>query len=61
MRTEIHIFVMTLGYSRRDFALDFSRELPDLLATHKAAFAHSGSRCEFLLHDRLARLERPRA
>ena len=52
--TEIHIFVMTLGYSRRGFALGFLGErMPDLLAAHEAAFAHFGGRCEFLLYDRM--------
>ena len=54
VRTEIHIFVMTLGYSRRGFALGFLRErMADLLAAHEAAFAHFGGRCEFLLYDRM--------
>jgi transposase len=54
VRTEIHIFVMTLGYSRRGFALGFLRErMPDLLAAHEAAFAHFGGRCESLLYDRM--------
>ena len=54
VRTEIHIFVMTLGYSRRGFAQGFLRErMPDLLAAHEAAFAHFGGRCEFLLYDRM--------
>jgi len=52
--TEVHVFVMTLGYSRRGFALGFLRErMPDLLAAHEAAFAHFGGRCEFLLYDRM--------
>ena len=54
VRTEVHIFVMTLGYSRRGFAVGFLRErMPDLLAAHEAAFAHFGGRCEFLLYDRM--------
>jgi len=54
VRTEVHVFVMTLGYSRRGFALGFVRErMPDLLAAHEAAFAHFGGRCEFLLYDRM--------
>lgn len=54
VRTEIHIFVMTLGYSRRGFAMGFLRErMGDLLAAHEAAFAHFGGRCEFLLYDRM--------
>jgi hypothetical protein len=54
VRTEIRVFVMTLGYSRRGFAMGFRRErMPDLLAAHEAAFAHFGGRCEFLLYDRM--------
>jgi transposase len=54
VRTEIHVFVMTLGYSRRGFALGFLRErMGDLLAAHEAAFAHFGGRCEHLLYDRM--------
>lgn len=54
VRAKVHIFVMTLGYSRRGFALGFLRErMPDLLAAHEAAFAHFGGRCEFLLYDRM--------
>lgn len=54
VRTEIHVFVMTLGYSRRSFAMGFLRErMHDLLAAHEAAFAHFGGRCEFLLYDRM--------
>lgn len=54
LRTRIHIFVMTLGYSRRGFAEGFLRErMGDLLAAHEAAFAHFGGRCEFLLYDRM--------
>ena len=54
VRTGIHIFVMTLGYSRRGFAMGFLRErMPDLLSAHEAAFAHFGGRCEFLLYDRM--------
>mgnify|MGYP001413612938 CR=1 FL=1 len=54
IRTEIHVFVMTLGYSRRGFAMGFLRErMHDLLGAHEAAFAHFGGRCEFLLYDRM--------
>lgn len=53
-RTRLHVFVMTLGYSRRGFAQGFERErMPDLLAAHEAAFAHFGGRCEQLLYDRM--------
>ena len=52
--TQIHVFVMTLGYSRRGFALGFLHErMGDLLAAHEAAFSHFGGRCEFLLYDRI--------
>ncbi len=54
VRTTLHVFVMTLGYSRRGFAMAFERErMPDLLAAHEAAFAHFGGRCEHLLYDRM--------
>ena len=45
---------MTLGYSRRGFAMGYLHErMPDLLGAHEAAFAHFGGRCEFLLYDRM--------
>lgn len=54
VRAQVHVFVMTLGYSRRGFALGFLRErMPDLLGAHEAAFAHFGGRCEHLLYDRM--------
>jgi transposase len=54
VRTQLHVFVMTLGYSRRGFALGCLRErMGDLLGAHEAAFAHFGGRCEFLLYDRM--------
>jgi transposase len=54
VRTKVQVFVMTLGYSRRGFALGFLRQrMPDLLAAHEAAFAHFGGRCETLLYDRM--------
>ena len=54
VRATLHVFVMTLGYSRRGFAMAFERErLPDLLAAHEAAFAHFGGRCEHLLYDHM--------
>ena len=53
-RTKLHVFVMTLGYSRRGFAQGFEHErMADLLAAHEAAFAHFGGRCEQLLYDRM--------
>lgn len=54
LRTRLHVFVMTLGYSRCGFAMGFEGErMPDLLAAHEAAFAHFGGRCEHLLYDRM--------
>lgn len=51
---EVHIFVMTLGYSRRAYAEGFENErLPSLLAAHEHAFAHFGGRCSELLYDRM--------
>jgi transposase len=53
-RVRLHVFVMTLGYSRRGFAMGFEGErMPDLLAAHEAAFAYFGGRCEQLLYDRM--------
>jgi len=50
----VHIFVMTLGYSRRGYAEGFCHErLDNLLAAHEHAFAHFGGRCENLLFDRM--------
>lgn len=54
VRTQVHVFVMTLGYCRRGFAMGFLRErMGELLAAHEAAFAHFGGRCEFMLYDRM--------
>lgn len=53
-RVKIHMFVMTLGYSRRAYAEGFLHErIPDLLGAHENAFAHFGGRCEFLLYDNM--------
>lgn len=53
-RVRLHVFVLTLGYSRRGFAMGFEGErMPDLLAAHEAAFAYFGGRCEQLLYDRM--------
>jgi transposase len=53
-RVKLHIFVMTLGYSRRAYAEAFLDERMDsLLAAHERAFAHFGGSCEFLLYDRM--------
>lgn len=52
--TKVHIFVMTLGYSRLGYAEGFLHEpVPDLLAAHERAFAHFRGRCENLLYDRM--------
>lgn len=51
---KVHIFVMTLGYSRRGFAEGFFNErLDNVLAAHEHAFAHFGGRCETMLYDRM--------
>lgn len=53
-RSKVHVFVMTLGYSRRGYAEGYLNErMPDLLAAHERAFAHFGGRCESLLYDRM--------
>jgi len=53
-RTAVHIFVMTLGYSRRGYAEGFCDErMASLLAAHEHAFAHFGGCCETLLYDRM--------
>jgi transposase len=51
---QVHVFVMTLGYSRRAYAEGFENErLANLLAAHEHAFAHFGGRCQELLYDRM--------
>lgn len=51
---EVHVFVMTLGYSRRAWVEGFENErLGSLLAAHEHAFAHFGGRCAELLYDRM--------
>lgn len=53
-RRPVHIFVMTLGYSRRGYAEGFCDErMGSLLAAHERAFAHFGGCCETLLYDRM--------
>lgn len=52
--TEVHVFVMTLGYSRRAYAEGFDNErLGSLLAAHEHAFEHFGGRCAEHLYDRM--------
>lgn len=54
VRLKIHVFVMTMGYSRRGYAEGFLHErLPNLMAAHENAFAYFGGRCEFILYDRM--------
>jgi transposase len=48
----VHLFVMTLGFSRRIFARAYPNErLAALLDGHERAFAHFGGRTEELLYD----------
>ncbi|MGH8702596.1 MAG: IS21 family transposase, partial [Burkholderiales bacterium] len=51
---KIHVFVLTLGYSRRGFALGFEHErIGSLMAAHEAAFEHFGGHTAELLYDRM--------
>lgn len=51
---KVHVFVMTLGFSRRAYVEGFEHErLVSLLAAHERAFAHFGGRCAELLYDRM--------
>lgn len=53
-RTKVHVFVMTLGYSRRAWAEGYENErMSSLLAAHEHAFAHFGGRPAELLYDRM--------
>jgi transposase len=50
----VHVFVLTLGYSRRAWAEGYENErLGALLAAHEHAFAHFGGRTAELLYDRM--------
>ncbi|MFT3721050.1 IS21 family transposase [Pseudorhodoferax sp.] len=50
----VHVFVMTLGYSRRGYAEGYLNERMDsLLSAHERAFAHFGGVCQTLLYDRM--------
>jgi transposase len=52
--TKVHVFVMTLGYSRRGYAQGYLDERMDsLLEAHERAFAHFGGVCHTLLYDRM--------
>ncbi len=51
---KVHIFVMTLGYSRRAYAEAYENErMQSLLSAHERAFAHFGGCCAELLYDRM--------
>lgn len=53
-REKVHVFVMTLGYSRRGYAEGFLDErMSSLLTAHENAFAHFGGCCQTLLYDRM--------
>jgi transposase len=50
----VHVFVMTLGYSRRAWAEGYVNErLGSLLAAHEHAFAHFGGCTAEILYDRM--------
>ena len=52
--TKVHVFVMTLGYSRRGYAEGYLGErMENLLSAHERAFAHFGGVCQSLLYDRM--------
>lgn len=52
--TTVHVFVLTLGYSRRAWAEGYENErLGALLAAHEHAFTHFGGRPAELLYDRM--------
>jgi transposase len=51
---EVHIFVLTLGYSRRAWVEGYENErLGALLAAHEHAFAHFGGCTAEILYDRM--------
>jgi transposase len=50
----VHVFVMTLGYSRRAWVEGFTNErMEPLIAAHEHAFEHFGGVCADLLYDRM--------
>jgi len=54
LRTKVHVFVMTLGYSRRGYAEGYLNErMENLLSAHERAFEHFGGCCHTLLYDRM--------
>jgi len=63
----VHVFVLTLGYSRRMFAEGYVHErIGSLLAAHEHAFTHFGGHTAEILYDRMRTVvlgtenERPR-
>jgi len=51
---EVHIFVLTLGYSRRGWAEGYEHErMESLLAAHENGFAHFGGVPHEVLYDRM--------
>ncbi len=51
---KVHIFVMTLGYSRRAWAEGYEHErMESLLAAHEHAFEHFGGVTREILYDRM--------
>ena len=54
VRTKVHVFVMTLGYSRRGYAEGYLNErMENLLSAHERAFEHFGGSCHTVLYDRM--------
>ena len=52
--SEVHIFVLTLGYSRRGWAEGYEHEqMESLLAAHEHGFAHLGGVTREILYDRM--------
>jgi len=52
--TKVHVFVMTLGFSRRGWAEGFADEqMASFLSAHERAFDHFGGRTEEMLYDRM--------
>jgi len=53
-RVKVHVFVMTLGYSRRAWAEGYPHErMESLLAAHEHAFEHFGGITREILYDRM--------
>jgi transposase len=50
----LHVFVMTLGYSRRGYYTGYANEqMGALLEAHENGFEHFGGLCRELLYDRM--------